>query len=151
MEIERKFLIKNLPENLEQYDHKEIAQGYLCTSPVVRIRRSNDDYYLTYKGGGMMAREEYNLPLTKDAYDHLLPKIDGLLIEKTRYLIPLEDGYTAELDIFEGALEPLILVEVEFESIDAANSYTPPEWFGEDVTNSPNYHNSYLSQHTKTN
>ncbi|MBQ5677077.1 MAG: CYTH domain-containing protein [Lachnospiraceae bacterium] len=151
MEIERKYLPKYLPENLEQYKSKKIAQGYLCTSPVVRIRRSNDDYYLTYKGGGMMAREEYNLPLTKDAYDHLLPKIDGLLIEKTRYLIPLEDGYTAELDIFEGALEPLILVEVEFESIDAANSYTPPEWFGEDVTNSPNYHNSYLSQHTKTN
>lgn len=151
MEIERKYLPKYLPENLEQYKKKKIAQGYLCTNPVVRIRRSNDDYYLTYKGGGMMAREEYNLPLTKDAYDHLLPKIDGLLIEKTRYLIPLEDGYTAELDIFEGALEPLTLVEVEFESIEAANSYTPPEWFGEDVTNSANYHNSYLSQHTKTN
>ena len=104
MEIERKYLPKYLPENLEQYKSKKIAQGYLCTNPVVRIRRSNDDYYLTYKGGGMMAREEYNLPLTKDAYDHLLPKIDGLLIEKTRYLIPLEDGYTAELDIFEGAL-----------------------------------------------
>ena len=151
MEIERKYLPKYLPENLEQYKKKKIAQGYLCTNPVVRIRRSNDDYYLTYKGGGMMAREEYNLPLTKDAYDHLLPKIDGLLIEKTRYLIPLEDGYTAELDIFEGALEPLTLVEVEFESIEAANSYTAPEWFGDDVTNSPNYHNSYLSQHTKTN
>ena len=151
MEIERKYLPKYLPENLEQYKKKKIAQGYLCTNPVVRIRRSNDDYYLTYKGGGMMAREEYNLPLTKDAYDHLLPKIDGLLIEKTRYLIPLEDGYTAELDIFEGALEPLTLVEVEFESIEAANSYTPPEWFGDDGTNSPNYHNSYLSQHTKTN
>ena len=118
MEIERKYLPKFLPENLEQYKKKKIAQGYLCTNPVVRIRRSNDDYYLTYKGGGMMAREEYNLPLTKDAYDHLLPKIDGLLIEKTRYLIPLEDGYTAELDIFEGALEPLTLVEVEFESIE---------------------------------
>ena len=145
MEIERKYLPKYLPENLEQYKSKKIAQGYLCTNPVVRIRRSNDDYYLTYKGGGMMAREEYNLPLTKDAYDHLLPKIDGLLIEKTRYLIPLEDGYTAELDIFEGALEPLTLVEVEFESIEAANSYTPPEWFGEDVTNDTRYHNSTMS------
>lgn len=149
MEIERKYIPKILPDNLSQYESRKIAQGYLCTSPVVRIRRSNDDYYLTYKGGGMMAREEYNLPLTKEAYEHLLPKIDGILIEKTRYLIPLEDGYTAELDIFEGALESMTLVEVEFESIEAANSYTPPEWFGEDVTNLPNYHNSYLSQHTK--
>ena len=149
MEIERKYIPKILPDNLSPYESRKIAQGYLCTSPVVRIRRSNDDYYLTYKGGGMMAREEYNLPLTKEAYEHLLPKIDGILIEKTRYLIPLEDGYTAELDIFEGALESMTLVEVEFESIEAANSYTPPEWFGEDVTKSPNYHNSYLSQHTK--
>lgn len=50
MEIERKYLVKTLPEHLEQYQSKKIAQGYLCTAPVVRIRRSNDDYYLTYKG-----------------------------------------------------------------------------------------------------
>ena len=49
MEIERKYLVKTLPEHLEQYQSKKIAQGYLCTAPVVRIRRSNDDYYLTYK------------------------------------------------------------------------------------------------------
>ena len=49
MEIERKYLVRKLPENLEQYNKKEIAQGYLCTEPVVRIRRSNDDYYMTYK------------------------------------------------------------------------------------------------------
>ena len=148
MEIERKYLPKYLPANLDKYDKKKIAQGYLCTSPVVRIRRSNDDFYLTYKGSGMMAREEYNLPLTKEAYEHLLSKVDGILIEKTRYLIPLKDGYTAELDIFEGNLAPLTLVEVEFDSIDAANSYIPPEWFGEDVTNDSRYHNSNMSQRT---
>ena len=98
MEIERKFLVKELPENLENYESKKIAQGYLCTAPVVRIRRSNEDYYLTYKGRGLMVREEYNLPLTKEAYDHLLPKIDGRLIAKTRYLIPLTDRLTAELN-----------------------------------------------------
>ena len=62
MEIERKYLIKTLPEHLEQYPCKVIEQGYLNTNPVVRIRRSNDDYILTYKGKGMMVREEYNLP-----------------------------------------------------------------------------------------
>lgn len=147
MEIERKYLVRKLPENLEQYNKKEIAQGYLCTEPVVRIRRSNDDYYMTYKGDGLMVREEYNLPLTKEAYDHLRPKIDGLLIAKTRYLIPLDGKLTAELDVFEEDLNGLVIVEVEFNSVEEANAFHAPDWFGEDVTNSGKYHNSYLSQH----
>ena len=146
MEIERKYLVPNIPDNLSDYSSKTIAQGYLCINPVVRIRRSNDDYYLTYKGEGLMAREEYNLPLTKEAFKHLLPKVDGLLIEKKRYLIPLENNLTAELDVFKGPLAPLVLVEVEFSSIEEANSFVPPEWFGEDVTESGKYHNSYLSR-----
>ncbi|MCI7491627.1 MAG: CYTH domain-containing protein [Lachnobacterium sp.] len=145
MEIERKYLIRRLPENLSQYQCKKIAQGYICTSPVVRIRKSDDEYYLTYKGKGLMAREEYNLPLTQEGYEHMLPKIDGRLIEKSRYLIPLDGKLTAELDIFEGDLAPLIIVEVEFDSLDAANSFIPPEWFGEDVTESRKYHNSNLA------
>ncbi len=145
MEIERKYLIRRLPENLSQYQCKKIAQGYICTNPVVRIRKSDDEYYLTYKGKGLMAREEYNLPLTQESYEHMLPKIDGRLIEKSRYLIPLDGKLTAELDIFEGDLAPLIIVEVEFDSLDAANSFIPPEWFGEDVTESRKYHNSNLA------
>lgn len=145
MEIERKYLIRRLPENLSQYQCKKIAQGYICTNPVVRIRKSDDEYYLTYKGNGLMAREEYNLPLTQEGYEHMLSKIDGRLIEKSRYLIPLDGKLTAELDIFEGDLAPLIIVEVEFDSLDAANSFIPPEWFGEDVTESRKYHNSNLA------
>lgn len=146
MEIERKYLIKQLPDHLDQYEHQKIAQGYLCTNPVVRIRRSNDDYYMTYKGNGLMVREEYNLPLTQQAYEHLLTKIDGLLISKTRYLIPLNDNLVAELDIFEDDLHGLQLVEVEFDSLEKANTFVAPDWFGEDVTHSGQYHNSYLSQ-----
>lgn len=147
MEIERKFLITQLPSDLYQYPNQKIAQGYLCTEPVVRIRRSNDDYYLTYKGQGLMVREEYNLPLTPKAYEHLRKKIDGLLIAKTRYLIPLSETLTAELDVFEEELAPLMLVEVEFASVEEANAFLPPKWFGEEVTNSGKYHNSYLSRH----
>lgn len=146
MEIEKKYLVRTLPEHLENYACKKIEQGYLCTEPVVRIRRSNDEHYLTYKGNGLLAREEYNLPLTAEAYRHLLPKIDGLLIEKTRYLLPLDNHLTAELDVFAGALAPLTLVEVEFDSIEEANRFTPPDWFGEDVTLSDRYQNSVLSQ-----
>ena len=146
MEIERKFLLKKLPEHLDRYPCHRIEQGYLCTEPVVRIRRQDDDYILTYKSKGLLAREEYNLPLTKEAYDHLAPKTDGLLIQKTRYKIPFLEKYTIELDIFDGELAPLTLAEEEFESVDEANAFVPPEWFGEDVTYSTEYHNSTLSR-----
>lgn len=146
MEIERKYLVRQLPEHLNSYRQQKIAQGYLNVNPVVRIRRSNDDYYLTYKGPGLMAREEYNLPLNAESFRHMTGKIDGLLIEKTRYLIPLENGLTAELDVFEGKLAPLTLVEVEFDSVEAANAFIAPDWFGEDVTTDGRYQNSRLSQ-----
>ena len=145
MEIERKYLIRTLPENLEQYSYHLIEQAYLCTEPVVRIRRQDDEYILTYKGKGCMVREEHNLPLTKEAYEHLREKIDGRLIVKKRYMIPLEK-YTIELDVFEGDLAPLTLAEVEFSSEDDAKNFVAPDWFAEDVTFSKLYHNSFLSQ-----
>ena len=145
MEIERKFLITELPENLTQYNCRRIEQGYLCTAPVVRIRRQDEEYYLTYKSKGMMVREEYNLPLTAEAYAHLREKTDGNLISKQRYLIPLNETLTAELDIFDAPFAPLMLAEVEFSSEEEANSFVPPAWFGEDVTFSGKSLNSYLS------
>lgn len=145
MEIERKYLVKELPENLSQYTCKHIEQGYLNTDPVVRIRRTDDRYTLTYKGSGLMVREEYNLPLNAEAFLHMKGKIDGILIKKRRYLIPY-GKYTIELDIFEGELAPLQLAEVEFQTEEEANAFIPPAWFGEDVTFSTKYHNSTLSQ-----
>lgn len=146
MEIERKFIPTNLPEDLNQFKHHKIEQAYLNTAPVIRIRKQDNEYFLTYKGGGMMAREEYNLPLNETSYNHLLTKADGNVITKTRFLIPIHDNLTAELDIFEGKFAGMLLVEVEFDSIDQANNFVPPNWFGEDVTNDGRYHNSYLSK-----
>ena len=146
MEIERKYLIKNMPK-LENYKYHKIEQAYLCTNPVVRVRREDESYYMTYKSGGMMAREEYNLPLNREAYEHLIQKADGNVIGKTRYLIPLElEGLTIELDVFDSPFESLVLAEVEFESEEQANTFQPPEWFGEDVTFDGRYHNSYMSK-----
>lgn len=146
MEIERKFLIKEMPDDLTPYVCHVIEQGYLCTEPVVRIRRQDDAYILTYKGNGMLCREEYNLPLTKEAYEHLKPKTDGNLIAKKRYVIPLGNGLNIELDIFDAPFAPLILAEVEFPDEESANAFQPPAWFGEDVTYDGRYHNSYLSK-----
>lgn len=146
MEIERKYLIHTLPENLEQYPCRHLEQGYLNTSPVVRIRKDDHKYELTYKSSGLLARQEYNLPLDEASYEHLKTKVDGHLISKKRYLIPLNTELTIELDVFEGYLAPLVLAEVEFPTEAMAMSFVPPEWFGEDVTFSGEYHNSHLSQ-----
>ncbi|MCR5416535.1 MAG: CYTH domain-containing protein [Pseudobutyrivibrio sp.] len=142
MEIEKKFLIKDLPD-LTKYEYVDIQQGYLSTSPVVRIRKKNDRYILTYKGGGLMAREELEAALDKESYEHLLEKIDGHPITKRRYLIPL-NKYTVELDVFSGHMDGLIMAEVEFPSIEEANSFNPPDWFGEEVTEDRRYHNSNM-------
>lgn len=160
MEIERKFTIKKLPGHLSEYVFHLIEQAYLNTDPVVRIRKEDDQYYLTYKGKGLMAREEYNLPLNEQSYYHMREKADGNVISKKRYLIPIENpkfaadykksidqiSLTIELDIFDAPFENLIIAEVEFPNQEMAEAFLPPDWFLEDVTNDPAYHNSNLSR-----
>lgn len=147
MEIERKFTIRQLPENLEQYPVKHLEQAYMNTEPVIRIRKEDDRFYMTYKGKGMLAREEYNLPLNAESYAHLLPKCDGNVISKKRYLIPYGQ-HTIELDLFDAPFAPLIIAEVEFDSKEEAESFVPPAWFLDDVTYDGAYHNSNLSRKT---
>ena len=147
IEIERKFLVKEMPDNLDNYERVDMTQGYLNTNPVVRIRKENDDYVLTYKGSGLLSRSEYNLPLNEESFNHLIKKCDGIIISKSRYKIPLKNNLIAELDIFKGDLDSLKLVEVEFNSVEEADNFIPPEWFGEDVTTDNRYHNSYISKY----
>lgn len=153
MEIERKFLVKHLPQDLNEYKNLQIEQGYLCTKPVVRIRKSNDEYYMTYKSKGnidcskeqvAIINEEVEFPLSKEAYLHLRNKVDGNIIQKIRYIIPLEDGLNIELDVFEGKLKGLFFAEVEFPDEEAAKHFTVPEWFLQEVSFDKRFRNSYL-------
>lgn len=159
MEIERKYLVAHLPENLSVYPCHEIEQGYLCIYPTVRIRRWDSQYILTVKErqksehtSAIVNREE-EFSLSAESYARLRDKCEGVLISKTRYCIALRrmmqdglyGGLTAELDIFHGVYEGLQLVEVEFPDEDAANSFEAPDWFGADVSNDPRYRNSYLA------
>lgn len=146
MEIERKYLITCPPQNYDSYPSHLIEQAYLCTNPVVRIRKEDDSFYLTYKSKGLLMREEYNLPLTGESYEHLLTKADGSILTKRRYLIPIPDTeLTIELDVFSGKYQGLMLAEVEFGTKEDAESFMPPEWFGKDVTFSGEYQNSRLA------
>lgn len=155
MEIEKKFLVKQLPDQLSLYEKREIEQGYLCSDPTVRIRKSNEDYILTYKSRMGISEHlnelakvcnEVELPLTKESYEHLREKVDGHLVSKTRYLIPIEQGRKAELDVFHAQLEGLILVEVEFDEVSDIHDFMVPEWFGMEVSQDRRYTNSYLSK-----
>ena len=145
MEIERKFTVKRMPDNWARYPRKRIEQAYLCTKPVVRVRRKGEEFWLTCKGEGFLTREEYELPLTEEAYRHLLPKADGLVIVEERCCIPYA-GYTIELDLFAPPLAPLVIAEVEFPTEAEAAAFQPPEWFDREVTYDPAYSNSHLSQ-----
>ncbi len=153
MEIEKKFQIKKLPDNLEAYPKKEIEQGYLCTRPVVRIRKSNERYILTYKSGvspeaesNVRVSQELEAELTQEGYYHLREKADHYLIQKTRYIIPLPSGHTGELDVFHGRLDGLYFIEVEFADEEDALHFTPPDWFGENVSHDERFSNSFLSR-----
>ena len=159
-EIERKFLVNRLcPVDIEKarssmkmggkangYDFRIIEQAYLTTDPVIRVRRDNKDHYLTYKGEGLLEREEYDLPLTKEAYESLKAKADGNIIRKKRVLIPLDDGHTVELDIFAEPFDDLTVAEVEFSSLEESKDFKAPDWFDEEVTGDKSYSNSSLSR-----
>ena len=145
MEIERKFLVSWLPKYLEQYPKRGIEQAYLCTNTVLRFRRKDETYILTYKGPGFLTREEHEFPLTEEAYRHLLGKADGNQILKDRYEIPYGND-TIELDIFDEPFAPLVLAEVEFSSEEEALAFQAPEWFGEEVTYDPAYTNAAMSR-----
>ena len=147
IEIERKFLVKEIPDKLDTFERIDMTQGYLNTNPVVRIRKENDNYVLTYKGSGLLSRSEYNLPLNEESFNHMIKKCDGIIISKSRYKIPIKNNLIAELDIFKGDLDSLVLVEVEFKSVEDANAFIPPSWFGMDVTTDNRYHNSYISKY----
>ncbi len=148
MEIERKYLIHTLPENLNSYPHDQIAQAYVSTDPVIRVRQKNQSYILTIKSSGLLAREETEMEISAESFHHLCQKKDGILIEKTRYKLPESHGYTIELDVFHGAYDGFMMAEIEFPSLEEANNYTPPAWFGCDVTMDPRFHNSSMSART---
>lgn len=151
MEIEKKFLVSDIPDLSQAVKVFEIEQGYLCSEPTVRIRKKNDDYILTYKnriavdGEALNVSDEREMPLTKASFFHLKEKCDGICIKKTRYCIPYQN-HMIELDIFHDRYEGLILAEVEFDSVEESKLFEKPSWFLEDVSGKVDYTNSYLAQ-----
>ena len=146
-EIERKFLVAQLPD-LSGADKAIVRQGYLTApddSTEVRLRQKNDKFFLTLKGGGTMVRVEREVEISSEQFETFWPETKGRRVEKERYTGHLPDGRVYELDVFLGDLSPLRLVEVEFQTEAEANAYTPPDWFGADVTADKRYKNKTMS------
>ena len=148
MEIERKFLAADsFPFSLSDCPSTQIRQAYLHLSPTIRIRQTDTDSILTVKGKGQIAREEFELPLTEEQFLSLAQKAETPFLEKRRYFYPLPEGLTAEIDVYSGPLAGLVTIEVEFSSLQQAEAFLPPLWFGQDVSNDKRYKNTALCLH----
>ena len=147
LEIERKFLLRALPD-LEGLAVATIRQGYVSApqdATEVRLRQSDDRHFLSIKGGEGLVRSEREIAITTEQFAALWPETLGRRVAKRRWKGQLPGGLTYELDIYEGALSPLMTVEVEFASETEANAFVPPQWFGADVTLDKRYRNKALA------
>ena len=145
-EIERKWAVQELP-NISKGKGEQIVQGYLAVTPngtEIRLRKKSGKFYQTIKTAGALVRGELEIELTEEQYVAMWPATDGRRLEKTRYSIPWQDK-TIELDVYAGALEDLIVAEVEFLSIQEAERFIPPTWFGVEVTKDMRFKNRCLA------
>jgi adenylate cyclase len=152
IEIERKFLVRKIPTPSQLGVGVRIRQGYLAEEgPVtVRIRITDAESTLTVKAGSGLARTEVEVVITTDQAETLWPHTVGRRVEKTRHRVDAGDGptpFVAEVDVYAGTLDGLCVVEVEFESEDAAAAFAPPDWFGEELTETPGWSNAALARH----
>ena len=147
LEIERRFLVTELPGSLEVYQRVDIVQGYLVVAGTrqVRIRQKGNDFYLTVKDGEGLVRMEAEIELDASRFEALWPFTRRHRLKKTRYRIP-EGGFLLVLDVFHGRLAPLMLAEVEFASEAESELFDPPAWLGEEVTMDARYSNRSLAR-----
>ena len=148
-EIERKFLVHELPENIDSFPSEEISQGYLAVTDggiEVRLRKKGQAHFMSVKSGEGMRREEIEIDLLEKQFRALWPKTAGTRVEKKRIKIPY--GSTViELDIYSGSLEGLKTAEVEFKTQDDALAFTPPKWFDREITLDDRYKNKNLAMY----
>jgi CYTH domain-containing protein/CHAD domain-containing protein len=153
LERERKFLVDEMPALSER--GLELRQGYLAIDGTVsaRVRDSGDDgCTLTVKSGRGAVRTEFEWPITAQQFEAAWGPTSGRRVRKTRYRVDLGTSLRhaakeAIVDVFHDDLEGLVVVEVEFDSDAAMAAFTPPTWFGREVTDDPAYTNVALAVH----
>ena len=144
IEIERKFLVKRIPEDKIKYSHN-IKQGYVVSDKqkVIRIRKKMNDFFITIKGNkNSISRFEFEYKIPKnDAYQLFKHFCKEGIIEKTRHYIE-HKGHTWELDVFHGENEGLVVAEIELKS--EIEEFSLPDWVDVEVTHQEKYFNMNL-------
>jgi CYTH domain-containing protein len=151
-EIERKFLVGELPPGVDEHPSQPIAQGYLAIASdgvEVRIRRRGDATTLTVKSGPAMVRVEEEIPIEPERFAALWALTEGRRLDKVRHFLPLGDSLTVELDVYGGDLAGLVTAEIEFPDEATARAFSPPPWLGEEVTGDAAYANQRLAVRTR--
>lgn len=146
-EIERTFRVAELPEGVEDHFSAHIRQAYLTgrdDATELRVRDQDGTFTLTVKKGVGHVRDEVEVPIRAEHFEQLWALAGDERLAKRRYHVPL-DGLVAELDVFDGELWPLRLVEVEFDSIEMSQAFDPPPWFGSEVTDDERFRNRWLA------
>lgn len=148
LEIERKFLLRELPGWLSESDADPIRQGYVAldAETEVRVREHGDLRTLTVKRGGGLVRAEVEVELDRERFESLWPLTEGRRVVKRRLLVPSGEVHF-DVDIYEEGLAGLRVAEVEFASVEASESFSPPDWFGMEVTEDGRYKNRNLAVH----
>lgn len=151
MEIERKYLVDEVPVEVSYLREMEIHQTYLAVGDEeVRVRKSTNgvitSHTLTIKTGQGMVRTEKEVGITETTYAQILEGTSKQALVKTRKLTEITSNgkmYLAELDEYRD-IDGLKVVEVEFGTIEEANRFNAPAWFKEEVTEDKGYKNQIL-------
>lgn len=152
VEIERKFLVTGDAWRAEVSGARQIRQAYLSKSgkASVRVRVVDESSArLTVKAapdgkGPALSRAEFEYPIPVEEALEMLELRSGRIVEKTRHLVPAENGRTWEVDVFEGAHTGLVLAEIELGAAD--EQVVLPAWLGREVTGDPAYSNAALAR-----
>ncbi len=146
-EIERKFLLGELPDWLAERAGERISQGYLTNGegPEIRLRRAGEHTLLTVKKGAGEIREELEVELDPYLFRTLWPLTAGRRVTKTRLRQSLGQGQTAEIDVYAEGLAGLVVGEVEFSSSEESRKFRPPAWMGKEITGDGRYANRELA------
>jgi CYTH domain-containing protein len=138
IEIERTFLVRELPPDLKDCKSVEIVDIYIPGSaehPKIRIRRTGNVYELTKKepvGEDASHQTEHTISLTKEEFEEL-SKLNGKRLRKIRYYYPFE-GRIAEIDVFQEELSGLVVADFEFKTREERDSFNPPGFCLADIT-----------------
>ena len=140
VEIEHKFLVLSDGWRVNCVGSIRIVDGLVAATAgrKVRVRIADDQCYLTLKGArDGTVRDEFEYAIPREDADRLLAShCDNMILAKTRYLV-FEDGFTFEVDVYEGLLDGVVLAEVELSW--PGQVFPRPTWLGEEVTGRPEY------------